>query len=166
MHMQAWAFVAQAVREQGPFASVVELGGRDVNGSVRDLFAGASYLTVDIVDGPGVDVVADCCTWRADSTFAAVVCCEVFEHESRWCELCATAYSVLEDGGVAILTMAGPGREPHSAVDGGPLRAGEFYGNVSADELAVALTAAGFAKVAVDGESQYGDTYALAWKTL
>lgn len=163
MHMQAWAFVAEAARECGPFERVVELGGRNVNGSVRDLFGGVFYLAVDIADGPGVDVVADCCTWRSDDRFDAVVCCEVFEHEQRWPDLCATAFEVLEEGGVAILTMAAPGRAPHSAFDGGPLRGDEWYGNVDPDELARTLERVGFGKVEVD-TSNFGDVYALAWK--
>jgi hypothetical protein len=36
---------------------------------------------------------------------------------------------------VFIVTTATTGRAPHSAVDGGVLRAGEFYRNVSPEEL-------------------------------
>ena len=39
-------------------ASVLEIGSYDVNGTVRKLFAAAGhYVGVDLVEGPGVDVV-------------------------------------------------------------------------------------------------------------
>ena len=160
MHAEAWAFVAQAVRERGPFERVLELGGRNVNGSVRDLFFGADYTAVDIAPGAGVDIVADCCEWQPPARFDAVVCCEVFEHEKRWPMMCATAARACRPGGVAVLTMAGPGRAPHSAIDGGTLRPDEWYDNVDPDALLEALTDAGFSFV--DVEHNGPDVYAVA----
>jgi hypothetical protein len=34
-------------------------------------------------------------------------------------------------GGLLIITAAGPGRAEHSGADGGPLRPGEHYRNIS-----------------------------------
>lgn len=138
MHPEARDFVAQAVQEMGPFERTVEFGSHDINGTIRDLFAG-SFLGVDPQPGPGVDVVADAGEWHTDQPVDCVVCCEVFEHLADWRGLIASAALALRTGGVVIITAAGPGRGPHSAVDGNALRPGEHYANIEPDELGEAL---------------------------
>lgn len=149
MHPEAHDFVAQAVADMGPFERTVEFGSHDINGGIRHLFAG-SYYGVDPVAGPGVDVVADAAEWLADEPIDCVVCCEVFEHLAEWPALLASAARALRPGGVLILTMAGPGRGPHSAVDGNALREGEWYENIEPYRLADELAAAGFVDIEVD----------------
>jgi hypothetical protein len=150
VHVEAFDFTARAVSTHGPFTSVVEFGARDVNGSVRPLFVGARYVGVDIAPGYGVDVVADAVTWRTPDRYQAVVCCEVAEHTPDWPGIVESAFAALEPGGVLILTAAGPGREPHSAVDGGPIRPGEYYVNIEADDLDVVFDKVGFTSWQVD----------------
>ena len=58
--------------------------------------------------------------------------------------------------------MAGHGRAPHSAVDGGPLRGGEFYRNVTADTLTGWLVDAGFTSFDVDDVGE--DIRCTAWR--
>lgn len=148
MHAEAYEWVARhATRDP---LTVLDIGGRDINGTVRDLFPAADYTSLDLVDGPGVDIVADASTWTPDRAYDLVVCCEVFEHTPVWPSICRTAYAAARPGGVFIVTAAGPGRAPHSAVDGGPVRPGEYYANVKPDELRDALTAAGWLDVVVD----------------
>lgn len=131
--------------------SVLDIGGRDINGSPRALFPDAlPYRTLDITAGPGVDVVADAATWTPDRHYTAVVCAEVLEHTPDWRAILATAFEALTPGGHLVATMAGPGRAPHSAVDGGRLRPGEYYGNVDPADLAIILGGLGFGDVLVD----------------
>src|SRR5262245_20137727 len=116
MHEQAYNFVRD--HAQLDAATVLDLGGRDINGSVRDLFRdAATYRTVDIQPGEGVDVVADAADWRPTSRYQVVVCCETFEHTERWPAICKTAFVALRPGGQFVTTMAGPGRPEHSAID-------------------------------------------------
>ena len=138
MHAEARAFVVKAVSELGPFERVVEMGSLNINGGVRDLFTG-SYLGIDSQPGPGVDVVADASTWEATEPVDCVVCCEVFEHTPDWPALIDSAARALRVDGALILTMAGPGRAPHSAVDGGAIRPGEHYENIEPSDLIDAL---------------------------
>lgn len=138
MHPEVRDFVAQAVATWGPFERTVEFGSHDVNGTIRDLFAG-SFLGIDPQAGPGVDVVADAVHWQAPEPVDCVVCCEVFEHLADWRGLIAAAARALRSGGVVIITAAGPGRGPHSAVDGNALRPGEHYANIEPAEMADAL---------------------------
>lgn len=149
MHDEVYAYVATAVGEHGPFERVVEFGSLDINGTVRSLFT-ADYVGVDLQEGPGVDVVADATTWEPDRPVDCVVCCEVFEHTPGWPLLIESAHRALHPGGTLIVTAAGPGRGPHSAVDGNEVRPGEHYANIEPDALADALADAGFVDVSVE----------------
>lgn len=151
MHSQALAYINAVL--PADVSSILEFGSRNINGSVRDLVPTIDrYVGVDVVDGPGVDVVADAAEVEVPGLFGVVVCAEVFEHaDDLECRAIAVnARRHLVDGGLFIATMAGPGREPHSAVDGGPLRDGEFYRNVSKPQLSAWLHRAGFRNVHVD----------------
>lgn len=143
MHPEADQWVAQFATHEP--LRILDIGGRNINGSNRKHFPGATYTTLDIRPGDGVDIVADAATWVPDTTYDRVVCTEVFEHTAVWPQICRTAYDALRSGGDLILTMAGPGRAAHSAEDGGLLRPGEYYGNVDPDELRTVLTGLGFA---------------------
>lgn len=149
MHAAAHDYVARFRTDDD--VRVVEIGSRDINGTVRDLFPDADYIGVDVQDGQGVDVVADAATWRPKRKADIVVCCEVFEHTDAWRDIIwNTADNIVSDGGLIVVTAAGPGRAPHSAVDGGPLRDDEFYENIHPGDLALVLAEAGFDRVEVD----------------
>lgn len=164
MHLEALSWVEEH-RTDEPVA-VLDIGGRNINGTPRPLFPNATVYTVlDIAPGDGVDVVADAATWKPDRRYDVVVCCEVFEHTDVWPAILRTAHRALVRGGRLIATMAGPGRAPHSAVDGGPhLYDGEHYANVEAAELHAALTSAGFRRIVVDEETNSHDVRATAYR--
>lgn len=123
---------------------VLDVGGRDINGSPRHLFADAeSYMVVDPQEGPNVDLVADIVGLALEDFADTVLCLEVLEHAKDWREIVAACAVACRPGGTVIVTCAGPGRLPHSAVDGGAMRPGEWYQNVTSDELAEAMTLAG-----------------------
>lgn len=153
MHAAAYSFVVDAVAELGPFGSVVEIGSRDLNGSVRPLFAGSPrYIGTDVEPGPGVDVVLDLegPPWTPEELVDAVVSCEVLEHVADWPSVLASAASYLRPGGWLILTAAGPGRRPHSGITGRRnLEPGEHYANVEPEPLELELRRAGFDRVEV-----------------
>jgi len=166
MHPEARAFVA-GVAPRAAARWVVELGARDFNGTVRDLFPSArGYTGVDLVPGRGVDVVADAADWRPPAGPAPdlVVCCEVLEHTPRPEAVVRNAAAMLAPGGRLVVTAAAPPRPAHSAVDGGPLRPGEHYGNVAPDALAAWLRGAGFVCETLEAHPDRGDVYALARK--
>lgn len=141
------------VRTHAPLdaQSVLDIGGRDVNGTPRELFPHADpYRVLDALDGPGVDVVADAAAWMPDRAYDVVVCCEVLEHAAVWRDILRTALAALRPGGVLVATMAGPLRAPHSGVDGYAVRPGEHYANIGPTELEVWLGMCGFTGVLVD----------------
>jgi hypothetical protein len=164
MHDAAYQWVAKYVSHEDIGLAVLDLGGRDINGSVRDLFWGPEvYTVVDQYPGEGVDVVADAATWQPDREYDIVVACEVFEHTHVWPGICWTAYKALRSGGKFITTMAGPGRQPHSGIDGlFRLHPGEYYANVAPDDLKRVLRSQGWLDIVVDHSGL--DTRAVARK--
>jgi hypothetical protein len=162
MHQQAYEFIAASVQELGHVGLVLEIGSRVINGSVRSLFNADRYIGLDVMPGPGVDVVAHGAEYVPDSSPDVVVCCEVLEHTSAASAIISHALSLLPSGGVLLLTAAGPERAPHSAIDGGPLRSGEHYRNIRVEDLEAWLP---------DGDRSIvhdpmaGDVYARAVKS-
>ena len=160
MHPEAFDFVSRIRTEIKP-TSVVEIGSRDVNGSVRPLFEGLPYVGVDAVAGPGVDVVANGRGYRPELTPDCIVCCECLEHTPFAQEICVNAFEILAPGGVLILTAAGEGRAAHSGIDGHLLRPGEeFYRNVTETMLREWLSP--FHRVTITLRPP--DIYAVAWR--
>lgn len=160
MHGEALAWVAHYSKQCGDPASVLDLGGRDVNGSPRPFFGTAEYVTLDIL--PGADITANAATWKPDRQYDAVVCTEVFEHTAEWPAILKTAFAACKPGGRLIVTCAGPGRAEHSGHDGQGLRAGEWYANVSVAEMDRGLRDAGWTVLASEEFGQ--DTRAFAEK--
>jgi len=160
MHPEAYDYVARFATTEP--LTVLDIGGRNVNGSVRDLFPAAEYTALDIRPGEGVDIVADAATWEPDRTFDLIVCTEVFEHTPDWRKILRTAHRATAPGGRIVLTMAGPGRPPHSAIDPGPIHEGEYYANVHPGELAFDLAALGWGGIEVDFQPSPADTRATA----
>ena len=63
MHAEAYEWISRYGTDKS--VAVVEFGARDLNGSMRDLFPNADpYRTLDILPGPGVDIVADAGSWE------------------------------------------------------------------------------------------------------
>lgn len=162
MHQSAYSWIAQQAKQLPIRRSILELGSRDVNGSPRSLFTHADkYTGIDLIAGEGVDITADAATFRTDERYDTIICMEVLEHTDKAREVCRTAYHHLLKGGVAFFTAAGIDRAPHSAADGGELRDGEYYRNVTVSELRWWLS--DFQLVMVNTEI-HGDIYALAIK--
>lgn len=104
-------WTAQHVARLGAqrIGDVLEVGSYDVNGTVRPLFAGASeYIGLDVVPGPGVDLVYDGLTLPfAPATWDVVVSTEMLEHCTRPWRIVAEMARVLRPGGTLLLTARG-----------------------------------------------------------
>lgn len=94
---------------------VLEVGAYDVNGSIGDLVrraGAAAYVGVDIVPGPGVDVVCDVQeleTRFGKDSFDVVVTTELMEHVPDWRGAIANMKAVLRPGGTLLLTTRSRG---------------------------------------------------------
>jgi SAM-dependent methyltransferase len=154
MHKAAWDYVADAVTKYNldqPELTVIDLGGRNVNGTVRDLFPNvARYVALDLRAAPGVDIVADAATAQLDERFDVVVSTELLEHAEHAAEIIANAHRHLTPGGVFVATMAGPRRTPHGASGEPEPPPGEFYRNIYPNTLSRWLLDAGFEWYEID----------------
>lgn len=160
MHQQVREYAAHKLVGRH-YPSVVEVGGRWINGGVRDLVDCDTYVSLDLYDGDGVDVVADVCDWKPDAPVDLVICCEVIEHAPEPQAVVEACVGMLAPGGTLLLTCAGPDRAPHSGLDGGPVREDEHYRNIKPAEMKRWLAD-------LDADVEYhadrGDLYAFATK--
>ena len=99
--------------------TVLEVGSRDVNGTVRPLLAalGArAYVGVDVAAGPGVDRLCDVASLAAvfaGSPFDVVVTTEMLEHVRDWRTAIANLKQVVAPGGLLVLTTRSYGFPYH-----------------------------------------------------
>lgn len=164
MHDAARMWVRRFVLSHGAGRRVLEIGSRQINGEIRSLFRAAeSYVGLDLVAGAGVDVVADGATYQAPVAPDRIVCCEVLEHTPDAAAILANAWAQLAVSGWLVVTCAADPRPAHSAVDGGPLRPGEFYRNLTPRVIHDALKPAPDLHD-YDLDSMNGDLRVTAWK--
>jgi len=164
VHTEAYEFVRDWVGDR-EFEFVVEFGSLDINGSVRRLFGAANYWGIDLQRGPGVNEVADAAEWRAVHPRPdCIVCCEVLEHTPDIVGIFMSAFRNLESGGHFVVTCAIYPREPHSAVDGGPIREDEFYRNVDLSNIRELARVVGFDLDQIEINLAHGDLYMVLRK--
>ena len=106
---------------------VLEVGACNVNGSLRahvEELLPRLYLGVDIVDGPGVDVICDAGDLVGNlmerfglESFDLVICTEMLEHCRDWQAAVSNMKRVCQPGGLILLTVRGPGFPRHHPPD-------------------------------------------------
>jgi SAM-dependent methyltransferase len=147
-HPNQLAFVDACVRLFETHAGVdaphvAEIGSYDVNGSMRSRIAGAGrYIGVDLVAGPGVDVVMSGHHFGDTESFDLVMCSEVFEHNPFWLETFVNMIRIAKPGGCIVFTCATLGRFEHGtrrttpeASPGTSARDWQYYRNLSARDF-------------------------------
>jgi SAM-dependent methyltransferase len=169
MHEAAFEAVqrfSRTVALNGIEGRALDLGGRDVNGTVHSLFPQVRWDVVDIEPHPSVSIVADVTTWTAPiAEWDLVVSTETIEHVQRWWKILQVAHRALRSGGFLILTGGSTGRGPHSCTGVVPVPEGEWYGNVAPGDLYNTALDAGFEAPYVEyNPAPHFDVYMLAQK--
>ena len=121
---------------------VLDCGSLDINGNNRYLFAGGSYVGVDIFAGPNVDIVLRIHEVKG-GPFDVVISTECLEHD-EFSELSiGRMIDLLTDGGILIITCATTGRPEHGTFEfhdwASPGTLG-YYKNITHDELTKQLS--------------------------
>ena len=161
MHPEARDFIGNAVKgyEREP---VLEIGSRDVNGSIHSLFTG-EYLGIDRVPGPGVDLVIEARDYDGEEYYGLCVSAEALEHAYLPMDIIACAARALRPGGLFVITCAGPDRPVHGA-NGGALEPGEPYQAITGAWIGEALECWGFGLYTMTYNAERGDLYLIARK--
>lgn len=123
---------------------VLEVGSLDINGSVRPMFTRCQYIGLDVVPGPGVDVVCPAHQFQAEwHSFDTIISCESLEHDPHWRETLGHVVRLLRPGGLFVMTCASgtraehgtrrtsPGDSGSSVLDGW----GDYYRNMNPEDI-------------------------------
>lgn len=136
MHKQAREYV-EAVKATFPsyfrHCKVLEIGSKNVNGTIRTLFDECEYVGLDLSEGKGVDVVCHAADYQTEDRYNTIICMEALEHDRRWKETLKNAVSLLAPYGLLILTAAGPERKEHGTRNHTPEDSPDtldYYGNL------------------------------------
>src|SRR5688572_20416388 len=98
MHRQAFDFIAARARDLGRVGFVLEIGARNINGTIKNCFDAERYIGLDVSPGPGVDVVASGADYVPDAQPDVIVCCEVLEHTEEAAAICRRSIENLAPG--------------------------------------------------------------------
>jgi len=165
MHAEALNWLKGQVRADATLLGRhgIDIGGRNVNGSIQTIFRPASWMALDHEEGRGVDIVADLRGYQPFRTWGLVACTEVAEHLEKddLVLLIQTLWRCCSHDGVVLFTAATDPRKPHSAVGSPVVPAGEPYNNVNVEELSH-LAHCYFQQAKVEVDRKHGDVYMRA----
>lgn len=151
MRREVSDWVEAVIKAQGAQAPVLEVGSRNVNGTVRPLFPQAGYTGVDMVAGPGVDLVLDILKAgnQFDGQFRTAVCCETLEHvKEPWAAIDTMARALLP-GGLLIVSWCFAFPLHDAEIDKG--QSGDYW-RTTPSGLAYLLSRAGLFDVVIETE--------------
>lgn len=127
---------------------ILEIGSHDVDANIRAIFSGYDYTGVDLVEGPGVDLVASGHEVDLPSeSFDVTLSAECFEHNPVWRETFANMYRMTKPGGLVIMTCATTGRVEHGTTRSahaeysvGTIAVGwDYYRNLTQEDFEIAF---------------------------
>lgn len=120
MTEQCQEWIAHCIKRYPCKGAVLEVGSFDVNGNPRYHFADkerfASYIGIDMREGPGVDKVMNVQEMEfSDDSFDVIVDAERLEHDNRFWVSVKELFRVCRPGGyIIVTTRSWGGMHPHA----------------------------------------------------
>jgi SAM-dependent methyltransferase len=96
--------------------NILEVGSRNVNGSVRSLFDQSGYIGIDLEEGPGVDRVMDAHTlvkYAWPPSFDLIIATEVLEHSNKPWLIVDGMHRLLKPSGKLLISVPANGFPEH-----------------------------------------------------
>ena len=117
---------------------VLEVGSYNVNSIVnyREFIGNCNYLGIDLIKGPGVDLVLDGENInKLNKKFDIIISGECFEHAENWKRIFKQMINNIREHGYIILTIASKGRLEHGTKrtinSDSPGTTGDYYKNIT-----------------------------------
>lgn len=157
-HPQQMFFIGNIARNLGAYfikKKVLEVGSLNINGSVRQFFAGCDYVGLDIAEGVDVDLVCKGEDYGAPAnTFDTVISSEMFEHNRNYVKCWLNMIRVMREDGLLIFTCATTGRRQHGTAKYQPefspltvAEGGDYYKNLVKDDFTSVISMSSFFSV-------------------
>lgn len=114
-----WAindFIRDFYKTRGPFKNLLDVGSRDINGSVKAVIEYERFtmpeeiIGIDMVEGKNVDVVMnghDLLKRYQKESFDCVTCCETLEHDNKFWLTVDNMRLLVKPGGWMLITVPG-----------------------------------------------------------
>ena len=97
--------------------NIFEIGSYDVNGSLKSIFQCKTYLGVDLIAGPSVDIVYDGVNLSLPgSDFDMAVSCNCLEHDPNWQNTFLNMINHLNPGGYVVMQCKSRGFKEHGTI--------------------------------------------------
>ena len=120
--------------------TVVDIGSLNINGTYRDLFPKSTYIGVDIVKGPNVDVIMGSKEWDDLKNVDVIISGQTLEHVEDIPKFMKSIFDVLKiDGMLCII-----------APSDGPVHEPPWFGNISKKQMIKIVSDAGFKVLSCD----------------
>lgn len=104
-------FVKELQEKHGEFSHILDVGSRNINGSVKDVLTGYQTFTgVDFIEGKDVDIVMnghDIGDELPGGHYDLITCCETFEHDVEFWKTLDGMRKLLKAGGYLLITAPG-----------------------------------------------------------
>lgn len=120
------------------FKDALEVGSCNINGSPRRYFWFCNYTGIDLLEGPGVNIVGNFNQIKLNQKYDVVISTEMLEHDWNWNRSLIKMYEVLRPGGLLIITCAGPDRPEHGTIRTTPEDSPattDYYRNISQEDF-------------------------------
>jgi len=126
-----------------PYLNILEIGSYKLDNSINlieDILKNHKYLGIDVVEGPGVDLVMNGEDIdNLNKKFDIIISGECFEHASNWKKIFNAMIRNISNDGFIILTIASKGRIEHgtfrSGAQNSPGTFDNYYLNLNVNDF-------------------------------